>query len=1354
MKNEGIMKTPILFSSKKQGFFFTLLIVLIFGAFSQLLYGQGSQTFTANGSFTVPASVTSITVECWGGGGAGGGQNLSSDGGGGGGGGAYSRKQNISVTPGTSYDVFVGAGGIGAAGANGGNGGDSYFINTSTVLAKGGMGGSSSTGTPPEGGLGGSATAGFGDVKYSGGQGEKGRNSNTGYGGYGGSSAGSGANGYSGPQTWSTVTYPTTNTPVDGGHGGNGGNTNANGSAPASGNGGGGGGSGEGTNKVGGNGAVGKVIVSWSCPAFSSFPLTESFDGTTFPPTCWSQSNMSRVTSGTYPTCSPQSGAGMVMFNSYNLSAGITGTLTTPELNLTDNSFSVKFWMYRDNGYASNADRINVLFNTTPDVSGAITLGTINRSISLTPVVASNGWYEYSFNLGAGSSGSGKYIIIQGVSAYGNNIFFDELTIESATYADFTASETNTYTGQSIIFTDASAGGSFTSWAWDFGDGAVPATANTQGPHSVSYTTTGLKTVSLTVDGILNNTKTDFITVLENPFRSPRQISASIQDFSDVTISWLSPALNDAFEVYSDFDLAFGSYSQNDIDGGVTYAIQDVTFPNSAYTGSFIAFNPSLAVPPLTGAWAAHSGQKYAACFATITASAPNNDWIITPRITVSSGEQLKFWAKSITSTYGLERFKVGISTSGTQAADFTIISSGTYVEAPIDWTEYTYDLSAYSGQQIYIGINCVSNDAFVFMIDDISIVGGPTESPVSLPAPVRLAEGNAGNKQVVDGPSVVAQISGDSQRSFDTYKVYRNGSEIANVSGFTYTDPDLVPGIYDYTVSAVYIDPAAESAPAGPAQVTPEITRWTGAVDNDWQTSGNWRTGQVPAPAAKIGVPADGISNFPVITQSGIECIDITLKAGASVQINPLASLSVSGTLTNASGEVGILIKSDATGTGSLIHNTSGIDATVERYIEAADWVEWTDGWHFISSPVASQTINALSGFVTAGPPADDFDLYAWHEPENAWVNFKNTTTSPTWSDVNNNSLNFLIGKGYMASYQVSDIKEFKGVLNVGDVSVSDLGISSGANQSWHLLGNPYASALAWDEEWTSSNIAGVAKIWNEAGQSYSDVTTVDIEKSLIPGGNGFMVEVTDFPGSLTIPAAKRIHSIMPFQKQTQLPMIELTARNLDHASFQKSLLCVNPMATNSYDMKYDGHFLQGYAPMFYSVCNNENLSVNCIPAIETETSIPFSFIKNEGSSFSIEARFAGDFPATVYLLDRQTGMDINLSQNPVYYFTASSNDSPLRFQMHFKTLGIENNNPDRGISVYAAYNQIVINSISRLDANVKICNLQGQQVLEARLNNVMNSVLDVSKLKNGVYVVWILSHNWVYSEKIILVK
>ena len=217
-------------------------------------------------SFIAPSGVYFVTVECWGGGGAGGGQNMSSDGGGGGGGGAYSIKSSIPVIPGNSYQVVVGTGGIGVASSKGGDGGDSYFINISTVLAKGGIGGSPSTGTPPAGGLGGAATSGVGDTKYSGGQGEKGRDNSTGIGGYGGSSAGTGSNGFSGPQTYSTNIYPTGSTPLGGGHGGNG-NNGANGSAPVAGqNGGGGGGAGEGSSRVGGNGAAGKVSITWTCP--------------------------------------------------------------------------------------------------------------------------------------------------------------------------------------------------------------------------------------------------------------------------------------------------------------------------------------------------------------------------------------------------------------------------------------------------------------------------------------------------------------------------------------------------------------------------------------------------------------------------------------------------------------------------------------------------------------------------------------------------------------------------------------------------------------------------------------------------------------------------------------------------------------------------------------------------------------------------------------------------------------------------------------------------------------------------------------------------------------------------------
>lgn len=102
-----------------------------------------SQTFTASGTFVVPAGVTRVLVEGCGGGGGGGAASGASAGGGGGGG-ADSPPRIVVVTPGASVTVTIGAGGAGgtiaANGATGGAGGTSYFGTMEFGGALGGLG--------------------------------------------------------------------------------------------------------------------------------------------------------------------------------------------------------------------------------------------------------------------------------------------------------------------------------------------------------------------------------------------------------------------------------------------------------------------------------------------------------------------------------------------------------------------------------------------------------------------------------------------------------------------------------------------------------------------------------------------------------------------------------------------------------------------------------------------------------------------------------------------------------------------------------------------------------------------------------------------------------------------------------------------------------------------------------------------------------------------------------------------------------------------------------------------------------------------------------------------------------------
>jgi len=178
-------------------------------------------------------------------------------------------------------------------------------------------------------------------------------------------------------------------------------------------------------------------ILGTEDTVITTFPYVESFDGSTFLPNGWTQSSPTnklwdRVTTGTNPTATPKDGTHMLRYYCYSYTSGSNATLVTPPLTFGAGTYRVKFWMYRDGGYTTYADNVEVLVNDSNDVTTATSLGVINRSMTLAPVVATAGWYEYSFELPAVTKSSTKRIFFKATSKYGNNIFVDKITIEEA----------------------------------------------------------------------------------------------------------------------------------------------------------------------------------------------------------------------------------------------------------------------------------------------------------------------------------------------------------------------------------------------------------------------------------------------------------------------------------------------------------------------------------------------------------------------------------------------------------------------------------------------------------------------------------------------------------------------------------------------------------------------------------------------------------------------------------------------------------------------------------------------------------------------------------------------------------
>lgn len=171
-------------------------------AFGTLINGLCQGAITSGTTWTVPSDFTAYND--WGtiagGGGAGWGTSGSAYDAAGGGG-AYSVKHNVSLTPGATAGIHIGAGGAGASSAGSGTTGGDTWACTSTancatitgsavfVGAKGGGGGV--PGNPGTPGTGGAAASGVGDGVTSGGNG--------GVATYAGGGAGGGAGGPYGP---------------------------------------------------------------------------------------------------------------------------------------------------------------------------------------------------------------------------------------------------------------------------------------------------------------------------------------------------------------------------------------------------------------------------------------------------------------------------------------------------------------------------------------------------------------------------------------------------------------------------------------------------------------------------------------------------------------------------------------------------------------------------------------------------------------------------------------------------------------------------------------------------------------------------------------------------------------------------------------------------------------------------------------------------------------------------------------------------------------------------------------------------------------------------------------------------
>lgn len=471
-------------------------------------------------------------------------------------------------------------------------------------------------------------------------------------------------------------------------------------------------------------------------------------------------------------------------------------------------------------------------------------------------------------------------------------------------------------------------------------------------------------------------------------------------------------------------------------------------------------------------------------------------------------------------------------------------------------------------------------------------------------------------------------------------------------------------------------------------------------------------------------------------------------VPAAADVVINGNVDLAVDESLScsnlTISGINSLTLKSDATGTASLLPSgTVTGNVSVERYLSSYTSPESDDGWHFLSAPVAAQ---AISSFHTPGS-GDDF--YMWDEPTGYWIN---RTAEGGGENVSFDD-DFIVGKGYLVAYSSISTKTFSGTLNNAQV-VKNLSYEGpGAYKGYNLLGNPFATAIDWDEITKSASVNGEVHVYKESlGDYVSYNAGGDLTDGIIPAMQGFMVLATASSQSLTIDLDDRLISTQNYYKNTESELMKISVKK--DADQTNLYLRFNKAATNGFDSEWDAHKIFGFSavPKIFAYDENTKYSINSLPSEQTTHIVDIGIRTVDSEEYTLsfsDISEASGLYSNIQLEDRANGSWIEIEEGTLYNFISEEGDNMDRFKLHFGATGI-NEIQKEALQAYVSGDQLYILG-EEGTADLVIYNLQGQELYnkQVKLNAQYSQSLD---LNTGIYLVSLQTKTATKTAKVII--
>ena len=235
-----------------------------------------------------------------------------------------------------------------------------------------------------------------------------------------------------------------------------------------------------------------------------------------------------------------------------------------------------------------------------------------------------------------------------------------------------------------------------------------------------------------------------------------------------------------------------------------------------------------------------------------------------------------------------------------------------------------------------------------------------------------------------------------------------------------------------------------------------------------------------------------------------------------------------------------------------------------------------------------------------------------------------------------------------------------------------------------WHLVGNPFASALNWDAVPIPAGMSGAMYTFvsssQYAGQYRTYINGLGGTGSVVPLGQAFFVRsLATTPVSLSFPVASRITDFATANQNTvqrgtadARPRLRLTlAAAATPAATDEAYVYLENGATPAPDARYDAAKLPNPSGLnLASVAAGEELAINGLPLLTAPTVVPLALATPAPGAYVLAAEELTSFApgTTLYLTDALLGTRTPLAAGTRYAFTLATAAAPGRFALELR--------------------------------------------------------------------------------------